>query len=105
MEPRDGTGILLGRWGPYDENFGATWPGFSRHERQRLLTREAVQKVIRLNAEECKRYASMGFPVTDDNQSLSYGHGKIQKFSLRRMQTTALNFELIDKVKQGAQAP
>ncbi len=105
VEPRDGTGILLGRWGPYDENFGATWPGFSRHERQRLLTREAVQKAIRLNAEECKRYASMGFPVTDDNQSLSYGHGKIQKFSLRRMQTTALNFELIDKVKQGAQAP
>jgi len=34
---------------------------------------------------------------------LSYSHGKIQKFSLRQMQTIALNFELIDKVKQGAQ--
>lgn len=38
-------------------------------------------------------------------KTLSYSHGKIQKFSLRQMQTIALNFELIDKVKQGAQVP
>ncbi len=101
IEPQARTGILMGRKGKGDKTFGVDWPGFDRLERKRLLSKEQTVASVLLNPEEFKMFAAIGYPVTDDNQVLAYGTGRINRYALKRSQTTELNFKLIEKVKSG----
>jgi hypothetical protein len=75
IDPGSGTGVLLGRKGPGSTPLGERWPGFVRHQIPRDLDEQQARAAIRLTPAALRRYASVGAPVTDDNQVLAYGSG------------------------------
>lgn len=71
---RSGTGILLGRVGAVGRPL---WPGMQR-EVQRGMTPEAIAANLFAGPAGLAEYAKLGDPITDDNQRLSYGFGRIR---------------------------
>ncbi len=69
--------ILVGQKGglPWNE-----WPGFDRYpDLKRPLTREQINQSIFLNPQELEKFTDKSVPVTDNNQTLSYGTDGIQR--------------------------
>jgi spermidine synthase len=87
LDPIGGTGILLGRHDPPPDPppLASVWPGLTRSvssgpaARGRTLTHQQIRDAVVLNKEGVARYAALAAPVTDDNQVLAYGRGRLQK--------------------------
>ncbi len=73
VDPVSTTGILLGRKGQAGLPLGQRWPGFLRRQPERGLDEQQVRAAVRLAPDALARYASLGAPVTDNNQVLAYG--------------------------------
>jgi spermidine synthase len=73
VDPVSTTGILLGRKGPGSPPLGERWPGFLRRQVARDLDEPQVRAAVKLMPPALARYASLGTPVTDNNQVLAYG--------------------------------
>ena len=65
------------------------------------MSKELTKASVFLNPDEFKRYSGIGYPVSDDNQVLAYGSGRINKYAFQGRKTTELNFKLIEQVKSG----
>lgn len=75
------TGVLLGRVGePRDRPPDERWPGLARGGTGRDLTDEQVRHNQLFGPEVLARYAERGELITDDNQRLSYGFGRLKGF-------------------------
>ena len=48
--------------------------------------------------DEFERYVELGVPVSDDNQTLAYGGGRIDKNDIPGFLLTSLNLDLINRV-------
>jgi spermidine synthase len=104
IDPRDRTGILLGRQAGSPEPLGLRWPGLARPALGRDLPPAVIQASVRLEGAAVARYARLGVPVDDDNQLLAYGGLPAQRFRLgARM--ARLNLELVEKVRQNSEPP
>lgn len=68
----EGTGILIGR----RAEGGPLFPGLTRNVERDLPSAEVVAR-LRYGPELLERYAQLGQVVTDDNQLLSYGWGRM----------------------------
>lgn len=73
VDPRDGTGILVGREAGASTAIGQSWPGMSRHAGGRDLSTAEIMAGVWLGSAGLARYAALAPPVDDDNQSLAYG--------------------------------
>jgi len=73
IDPVSTTGILLGRKGQANPPLGERWPGFARRQGARGLDERQVHAAVKLMPPALARYASLGAPVTDNNQLLAYG--------------------------------
>jgi spermidine synthase len=73
VDPRDGTGILVGKVGDSASEIGASWPGFARTSIPRDMEEAAVRSRVVLGPRAVARYALGGEIITDDNQLLAYG--------------------------------
>lgn len=73
VDPRDGTGIVLGRQASSAAPLGTAWPGLERGGAQRDLSPEEIRAGVWLQGPSVGRYAALGVPVDDDNQALAYG--------------------------------
>jgi spermidine synthase len=73
VDPRDGTGIIVGRRAGDQQPLGRAWPGFARQARHRDLSADEIAAGVRLGPAGVARYASLAVPVDDDNQALAYG--------------------------------
>jgi spermidine synthase len=98
IDPRDRTGILLGRQAGSHERLGRRWPGLARPAVGRDLSSAVIQASVRLEGAALERYARFGVPVDDDNQLLAYGDLAAQRIRLgARM--SLINLELVEKVR------
>jgi hypothetical protein len=98
IDPRDRTGILLGRQAGSHERLGRRWPGLARPAVGRDLSSAVIQASVRLEGAALKHYARFGVPVDDDNQLLAYGNLPAQRMRLgARM--SLINLELVEKVR------
>lgn len=84
IDPVDHTGILLGRVrtrpaesDETDELDGGFWPGFARAPVARNLERAQIEGGLLYDPRVIARYAELGTIITDDNQLLSYGYGRL----------------------------
>ena len=98
IDPRDRTGILLGRQAGSSEPLGRRWPGLARPAKGRDLPPALIQASVRLEGAAVARYARLGVPVDDDNQLLAYGGLSAQRFRLGAGMAL-LNLELVEKVR------
>ena len=98
IDPRDRTGILLGRQAGSNEPLGRHWPGLARPAVGRDLPPALILASVRLAGAALARYARLGVPVDDDNQLLAYGGLPTQRFRLgARM--AQFNLELVEKAR------
>jgi hypothetical protein len=72
IDPRSGTGILLGS-SQDDGDVGSEWPGLSRTHMDRSLPPEQIPKALALRRRGLEVYSRVGDVITDDNQLLAYG--------------------------------
>jgi spermidine synthase len=80
VDPRDGTGIVVGRRAGAGEALGRTWPGLARPAQRRDLSAEQVMAGVWLGSAGVARFASLAAPVDDDNQALAYGRLPAHRF-------------------------
>ncbi len=73
VDPRDGTGIVLGRQASAAGPLGSAWPGLDRKGAHRDLSPQEILAGVWLRGSGVMRYAALGEPVDDDNQALAYG--------------------------------
>ncbi len=97
LDPRDHTGILVGRQIGAARPLGTRWPGFSRPGLGRDLSPAEVVAGVRLNPAGVARYSRLGVPVDDDNQLLAYGRLPLQRFRLGGY-IREININLVDKI-------
>jgi predicted membrane-bound spermidine synthase len=104
IEPKCRTGILLGRYHrAFGEETGEFWPGFARTALRRRLSPAAIRAAVALDPAQFRAYAALGMPVTDDNQTLAYGVGKFNHYSLA--DPVGLNLRVIEAVKNQVTLP
>ncbi|HEY5284754.1 MAG TPA: fused MFS/spermidine synthase [Polyangia bacterium] len=96
VDPRDGTGIVVGRRAGETQPLGQAWPGFARPFRRRDLSPEQITASAWLGPEAVARYASLAEPVDDDNQALAYGRLSFHRLRLGGNIVQA-NFALLKK--------
>jgi spermidine synthase len=94
LEPRTGTGILVGR--REGSNPVWDWPGANRQRLEDRLSVNALSASVALNRVGLTRYGTMGEVITDDNQLLSYGDVWRGMFSLGPS-ATRINLSLVQK--------
>jgi spermidine synthase len=97
LDPRDFTGILVGRQVGASQPLAATWPGFSRQANGRDLSPAEVLAAVRLDSAGVARYSRLGIAVDDDNQLLAYGRLPWQRFLLGDPMR-ATNIDLVNKI-------
>jgi spermidine synthase len=107
FDPISTTGILVGTAEPTESGeIGQTWPGLERADVRRSLTAEAVQSAIMFGPAYLARFAEYGQRITDDNQYLSYGYGRLRTWGLGRERTAALRIvDVIREVNRADEAP
>jgi spermidine synthase len=98
VDPRDGTGIVVGRRAGAKEPLGRAWPGFVRPSVRRDLSDGQVIAGVKLWPAETARYASLAAPVDDDNQALAYGRLPAHRLRMGGHIVEA-NHELLRKVR------
>ncbi len=100
-DPTSDTIILLGRYSSSTNNLGQSWPGLARNRTQRDLSQTAIENAVLLGPDDFKRFAEQGPSVTDDNQLLSYGRNRINRFEFEAGdRTSTLNLEFINRIRQ-----
>lgn len=78
IDPVDHTGILIGRATPgTPERSSDRWPGFERTPIERNLEQSRVERSLLFGPTVIARYADFGEVITDDNQLLSFGYGRL----------------------------
>jgi len=101
VDPRDGTGIVVGRAAGANVPLGRAWPGFGRPGVGRDLSADQVIEGVKLWPAEIARYASLAAPVDDDNQALAYGRLPAHRLHMGG-HIVAANYELIRKAADAA---
>lgn len=76
IDPRDRTGLLVGRRPAPDIPPLRSWPGLARKGEGRDLGPAGVDAAVALFGPSLAGYASAGEVITDDNQLLAYGAGR-----------------------------
>jgi spermidine synthase len=82
-----GTGILVGR-----KSSGPLFPGFTRPV-ERDMTPSQVRAAMRYDRTILQEYAQLGRLVTDDNQHLSYGWGRMRWWGQGRGERDTLHYQ------------
>jgi spermidine synthase len=99
VDPRDNTGILVGRRAGAAQPLGTSWPGFSRQAIGRDLTPTEVLSAVRLGPAGVAQYSRLGVAVDDDNQLLAYGRLPLQRFRLGS-RIRQMNADLVEKIRR-----
>lgn len=73
IDPRDRTGIVVGRRATGGPPLASMWPGLARPAGHRDLSPDVITGAVALGPPAVATYASLGVPVDDDNQALAYG--------------------------------
>ena len=89
VDPRDGTGIVLGRQAGAAQPLGQPWPGLRRAAPGRDLTPAEIVDALWLRGSQMARYAALGFAVDDDNQALAYGRLLLHRMAFGKHVATA----------------
>ncbi|MCA9655325.1 MAG: fused MFS/spermidine synthase, partial [Myxococcales bacterium] len=84
----EGTGILVGRKGE-----GPLFPGLERDVPRDLAPAEVAAR-LRYGPDALERYAQLEEAVTDDNQLLSYGWGRMRWWGVGRGELDTLRYQL-----------
>jgi spermidine synthase len=78
IDPVSQHGILLGfKRGP-GEAVKLQWPGFARGHKERRLSDDEIRQSLIFPEEVLMKFAERGEVITDDNQFLSYGYGRMK---------------------------
>jgi spermidine synthase len=88
IDPRDHTGIVVGRQGKPTRAFATSWPGLSRVGIARNMDEGAIKASLALAGLSMATYAS-GEIVTDDNQLLSYGPKRHRAYTITEQMLTS----------------
>lgn len=78
IDPKGGTGILLGRRTPGRRWLGTFWPGLRRPGANRSLPPEQIRRSATLGSLALHRYGEAGRIIDDSNQLLAYSLGRGQ---------------------------
>jgi hypothetical protein len=101
VDPRDGTGIVVGRRASGNQPLGQAWPGLARPARHRDLSPEEITAGTWLGPAAMARYASLAAPVDDDNQALAYGRLPFHRARLGGRIVEA-NYALLKRARDAA---
>lgn len=99
IDPRDRTGIVVGRRRGATTPLGSEWPGLSRTAAHRDLSPSEIRSAVWLPPAAVARYAALGPAVDDDNQALAYGRLPYHRLRLARI--VEANLALIRQVAGG----
>ena len=99
IDPRDRTGIVVGRRRGAATPLGSEWPGLSRTAAHRDLSPPEIRSAVWLPPAAVARYAALGPAVDDDNQALAYGRLPYHRLRLGRI--AEANLALIRQVAGG----
>jgi spermidine synthase len=88
IDPRDHTGIVVGRRGPPTTTFATAWPGLDRPGIERDLDAESIVKSVALSGRAMLTYGDAGAVITDDNQLLSYGPRRHRAYTVTNAMLT-----------------
>jgi spermidine synthase len=100
IDPRDRTGIVVGRQRGAATPLGSEWPGLLRAAAYRDLAPPEIRSAVWLLPAAVARYAALGPPVDDDNQALAYGRLPYHRLRLGRRLVEA-NLALIRQAAGG----
>lgn len=89
------TGIILGSMDD-DGDLGREWPGFMRHDIERTMKRDEVERWIIMDREAMARYTDGAPVITDNNQLLSYGEAAHDLRTGRTMDRLKANKAVIE---------
>ncbi|MDB5218909.1 MAG: hypothetical protein JWO86_6836 [Myxococcaceae bacterium] len=84
IDPRDHTGIVVGRKGTPTAAFATSWPGLGRTGIVRDMDDAAIRRSVALAGAAMTTYARSGEVVTDDNQLLSYGPERHRAYTITK---------------------
>ncbi len=104
LDPRDGTGIIVGCRAGAGSPIGSSWPGLSRPGARRDLSPDQIVAAIMLDPTAVALYSKLGFPVDDDNQALAYGRLPYHRIRYGGHMVEA-NLNLIQKVREESLQP
>jgi hypothetical protein len=82
IDPRDHTGIIVGRSGAPNRGFATAWPGLARPAIVRDMDDASIKRGVALGAFAMENYADLGDIITDDNQLLSYGPKRHRAYTI-----------------------
>jgi spermidine synthase len=94
IDPRDRTGIVVGRVGTPTRAFATSWPGLARTGIARDLDDATIRGSAALFGPSMASYGS-GEIVTDDNQLLSYGPQRQRAYTVASGQMAMANLALV----------
>ena len=104
VDPRDRTGIVVGRRATGEAPIASTWPGLSRQAGYRDLSPDQITGAVALTPAMVSRYARLGLPVDDDNQALAYGRLAYHRMRYGGRMADA-NLDLIAKIRDRSWGP
>jgi spermidine synthase len=104
VDPRDRTGIVVGRRAGAETPIASLWPGLSRSAAYRDLSPELITGAVALGPTAITTYAALGLPVDDDNQALSYGRLPYHRMRYGGRMVDA-NLDLVAKVRDRSRRP
>lgn len=84
IDPRDHTGIVVGRQGTLSAAFATSWPGLTRARITRDMDDAAITSSVALAGAAMTTYARSGEVITDDNQLLSYGPERHRAYTITK---------------------
>jgi spermidine synthase len=102
IDPRSGTGIVLGRRGQGTDGTRSgppawTWPGLARPVGERDLTNAEIVAALKLDVAAVRRFAANGTVITDDNQLLAYGESTHSWYDRGPDRSQALNLAAVER--------
>ncbi len=99
VDPKDQTGVLLGRTAAVAGAPLDAWPGLARAI-PRDLSRAEVANAVALGPAGLAKFAAPGRVITDDNQLLAYGPGaRLLRSTQHARRSSAANMERIAHMK------
>jgi spermidine synthase len=104
VDPRDGTGIVIGRQAGAAMPLGRAWPGLSRRASHRDLSSAEILAGTWLHGAALAHYVALGEPVDDDNQALAYGRLLLHRLSFGNRMVEA-NHALLRKTAMAQVGP